>query len=270
MGNFSAFLKYLRAKYQFAAAKDLFAHLGGEAKLGMSLRNFQLLESGQQSPTPKAFDAIFSQLEREDYKRALSSFLESHSDEDSVLLTYLREHLTEAFNKTEKSVWETKKKQMTYSESQMAFLSQNPEAMRIHHKTLLFEKIALSEITEKQEVVDALVAHELAIIEGKFLKCFRTLIRTPNYENAAPSTVRKANQMLLSNIETYVSLEGGENQEMSYALQLVNERTAAIILEEMKKFKKWVQSMAADGLGDDLKPFVMVNFGKQLKARELS
>ena len=184
-------------------------------------------------------------------------------------MTFIHEHLTAAFDKTEASIWESKRPQMTYSEQQMAFLTKSHEAMRLHHRTLLWEFIPMEELREQMPIAKQLVEHELAVLSDDGLRSIRALIRTPHYENAAPSSVRKATRMLMSNLETYVSEEGGPNQELGYAIQLVDSDAAKRIMEEMKKFKKWVQSIASRETKGDLLPFVMLTFGKKLEKREM-
>ena len=56
--KFSDFLQQIKTKEDFTSARKLFEHLGGEKKLGITLRYFQLLETGKQVPTPKVFWVI--------------------------------------------------------------------------------------------------------------------------------------------------------------------------------------------------------------------
>jgi hypothetical protein len=74
--------------------------------------------------------------------------------------------------------------------------------------------------------------------------------------------------MLISSLQTYVAEEGGPHQELGYAFQFVEKSSAQLILDEMKKFKKWVQSIASQRTDQDLVPFKLITFAKKMDQRD--
>ncbi|HLE01312.1 MAG TPA: hypothetical protein VJB59_13700 [Bdellovibrionota bacterium] len=268
--NFSEFLRSLKTKRGFASAREMFEKLGGDKKTKMSLRNFQLIECGQQAPTPKAFAALFRQLKREEYREAVVSFFQSVVDQDDhELIDYLEEHLTPAYERTEKSIWDSDRPTMFYSENQLDFMVQNKEAMRLHHRLLLWEKVPRAQLKGLEETAKKLVEFDLAEEKPDGLYPKRTLFRVPNFENSAPSAVRRGTRYLMKHLDVYISEDGTPSQEAIYAIQLVDPEVAKQINAEMKKFKQWVQRVASEGTSDHLVPYMMIGFGKQLDKREL-
>lgn len=237
----------------------------------MSLRNFQLIDSGQQAPSVDAFFSIFKKLPRHEYKDAIQSYFETMTPtgEFNPVVDYIEKHLTPAFELSEKSIWDSNRPSMTYSEEQLNFLEQNLEAMKLHHRLTLREFVPKSDLIGKEEVVKKLVKLELAQNKKDGLYPCRTLFRAPTYENSAPSSVRKATRYLLKHFDAYVSEEGSPKQELGYALQLVTPQIAGHILAETVKFKRWIQSVASQETEGDLIPLVVLSFAKQLESKEL-
>ena len=187
------------------------------------------------------------------------SYFESALDgtEPKHLRDYLAGQLTPAPPRADKSIWETDRPLMIYSEEQLQFLAKTPEAMRLHHRLLLWEDVPKRTLGTLTETAQKLVDHELAAWEGEHLKSSRTLFRVPRYEESAPSAVRKGTRFLLAHLDTYLSEEGGADQEVTYAMQLVSPSVARTIRTEMVKFKKWVQAVASQKTTDDLVPFLL-------------
>jgi hypothetical protein len=273
--KFHEFLKTLRTKHGCTSARGLFETLGGEKKTGMTLRNFQLIECGSQAPSVAAFMGIFRQLDSADYKDAITSFFETAGDTSSSpaaskrITEYLETHLTPAFSKTEKSVFDGDKPVMFYSEDQLRFLSDNAEALRLHLHMLLWERADKARLAGHEHVAQQLVDKDLADNKDDVIVPKRQLFKIPQYSNSAPSTARKGTKLVLKMLETFISEDGSPDQEVCLAMQLVTPTAAKQIQSEQLKFKKWVQSMSSDRAGDDLVPYCYIGFGKKLDRREL-
>jgi hypothetical protein len=235
----------------------------------MTLRNYQHIDTGTQPPTFKSFLAIFNRLPEEEYKNAVIAFFQAASDGDSKKLSdYLDRHLTPAFKRSEKGLWESKRPVATLSADQMKYLTETPEAMRLLHKVLLWENVPKKELEGRGAIAEKLVELGLAELSKGSLKPSRTIYKVPNYDNAPPATMRKATRYLIKHLEVYASVEGSPGQEITYALQLVPASIADHILTEMKAFKRWVQSVASRTTDENLVPFVFLSFGKKLEKKE--
>ncbi len=270
--NFQSFLGEVRTKGRFASSKDFFDSLNLTGELKMSLRNFQLLERGDQAPTFKAFSSIFKRLERSQYKEAVIAFLKSNLDpiEDAELLNYVSTHLPEAIEESEQSIWETPRPSLFYSNEQMTALTADDELMRLHHTLLLYEAIPLQKLQQFKAQVEELVRFELAFIEDEQVKTIRTLVRVPNHHNSAPNAVRKASKMLIKHLNIYANLEGHQNQVISYAIQHIPITRLKEALEKMESFKRWIHTLASPKTDDSVIPFIYLAWGKGLSHKELS
>ena len=269
---FHDFLKSFKTKKKFSSVRELFEALGGEKKLGTSLRNFQLIESGTRSPTERVFLSIFKQLPREEYKSAVLAYFRSHveSPQDETLVEYLEQHLSPAYNLETRSLFETGQPVMTYSPEQLEALSSEAETMRLHHRMFLWEKLAAQDLEPRKPALERLVKLDLAVTDSRGdARPSRPVFRVPGFENSPPPTVRKSTNYFYSVLRSYISEEGSMNQQISFALQLVTPTVAQTILEQMTYFKRWVQSVASSEPRPDLVPFLFVSFGKKLEDREL-
>lgn len=268
--NFSDFLKGLKTKQNFSSTRELYEFLGGEKFLEMSLRNFQLVESGTRPPSEKFFRIMITKIPREEYRNAVIAYFSTHlSPECEEFLTYLNQHLSHPINRENKSLFDSDRPTMMYSEEQLNYLTHNADAMRLHHRIMLWEKIESEKLVGKQELVDELVRLSLVERTSWGIKSSRTVFRVPSYENSPPSAVRRANRYLYTSLNSYLSEEGAENQQVSFAFQLVTKENAIKILDQVLSLKKWIQSISEFDLHADLVPFLYLGFGKQLESREL-
>jgi hypothetical protein len=269
--DFSNFLRALRVKQNFASVSKQFEGFGGGKKLSTTLRNFQLVESGKSAPTPKLFMSVFRALPREEYKNAVIAFFESHIDskKDSELLAFLDQQLTPAVTADNKSVFETTRS-LTYTAEQLAVLSKDSLAMKLHHRVLLWERVSPTDIQDCEQIAKHLVVNALADREADGgLKPPRTVYRVPSFETSSPQLVRSASKYFKSILDCYISEEGSSEQNVSFALQLVRPNIAHQILDQMAAFKRWVQNVATSETGPGLVPFLFLSYGKKLNQKDL-
>lgn len=271
--NFKGFLRSLRAKKNFASARELFEKLGAEQKLGMSLRNFQFVESGTNLPSTKFLGHLMLQVPRDEYRNSILAFFGSHFEDDPShpILAYLEQYLAPALDVSQESIFDAPDRTvMMYSDEQLKLLSQNTNAMRLHHRLLLWEKIEADQLHGREAAAEELLRLNLAERgENGSLLTSREIFQVPNYENSPPVAVLRSTQYLSAVRDAYVSSEGAPDQELSFALQLVTPSIARIALEQMLALKNWLHKMASPETKPGLVPFVFVSFGKRLSPKEL-
>ncbi len=73
----------------------------------------------------------------------------------------------------------------------------------------------------------------------------------------------------MKHIDVFISREGSEKQELGYATQMVSRDVADRILEQLRYFKQWVQSLSMSDTTDKSVPFIFVGFAKTLEKRDL-
>ncbi len=156
-----------------------------------------------------------------------------------------------------------------YSDSQLDYLVENPDALQLHKRVLLYESLPVKSCHLSQKQLKQLENLDLIEVTSGVIKPSRTLYRLPHYDNSSPRSVAKASNYILKHIDLYASREGSPHQELSYAVQMVSPAVAERILEQMRAFKRWVQSLASKDVGPQVKPFIMVGFAKQLENKEL-
>lgn len=271
--NFKTFLRSLRAKQGFASAREQFEKLGGEEKLGMSLRNFQFVESGTNPPSAKFLGSLMMQIPKEEFRNAILAYFNSHFDErqNGLILKYLEQHLSAAENLEGVTLFDAPSKTvMKYSSEQMDLLAQNLDAMRLHHQLLLWEGVEKEKLEGREAAVDELIKLSLArrSKSGGLLPT-RDVYHVPTDSTSPPHVVRRAVRYLAGVQDIYISYEGGANQELSFAMQLVTPAVAQLALEKMIALKSWIMKAASLDVKPGLVPFVYVAFGKSLSDREL-
>ena len=270
--NFADFLRQRRTNKNIATAKEHYESLGGEKVLQISLRHFQQIESGKYPPSETLLAALFDKTSPSDRRALVLSYFRSVVGEKNIggaLLEYLEQHLSPAVESETKSLWDTTKKLMIYSEDQLDFLTQNTDAMRLHKRLLLLGNTHKSKVNLPKDKLKKLEDLNLIEIADGVIKPSRGLYRIPNYENSNPRAVSKASDYIMKHAELFISKEGSANQELSYAMQMVTPSVAQRILEQMTAFKKWVQSLASSEEGPNMMPFLFVGFAKQIDRKEL-
>ncbi|MGK5088564.1 hypothetical protein WDW86_13480 [Bdellovibrionota bacterium FG-2] len=270
--NFSEFLKERRAQKNIATSKDHYEELGGEKVLGISLRHFQQIESGKHPPSEALLTILFSKVPASARRTVvLAYFLSVFSDNNAnkPLLSYLEQHLSPAIESESKSLWESTKRLMMYSEEQLDYLTQNPDALRFHRRILLLDREPKDQCPLTKEKLKKMVSLDLITISGNEILPSRTVYRIPHFDNSSPRLVGKATDYIFKQVEVYSAREGAADQELSYAMQMVSHSTAERILEQMRVFKRWVQSLASTDVGPGVSPLLFVGLVRKIDRREL-
>jgi len=272
--NFSEFLQDRKAQKNIASSKAHYLDLGGKPELGISLRHFQQIETGRYPPSEKLLLAVFNSTGRGDRHTLINSYFASVFSKTATaaeLLNYLSQHVSPAIEHSSRNVWDTPVPLMFYSEEQMDYLLNNPDAMRFHHRVLLYEQVSLREAGLFPSKMEDLENLGLIRVEGGEAVAGRTLFRIPTYQNSGPRLAAKGAQFIRKHVENYASDEGSSNQVMAAAMHRVTPAVAKRILTQVETLKKWIQSTAVDEpqqSGTEI-PLVFVGFAKALEEREL-
>lgn len=270
--NFSEFLKQRRTQNNLVSAKEHYEELGGEKVLKISLRHFQQIEGGKYPPSEDLLAALFEKTRPSERKTLVTAYFRSvlsGTSGGTQLIEYLDYHLSPEIEKESKSLWESGRRLMMYSEEQLNFLADNVDALRFHRRLLLLGNCSKNECTLDRGKLKALEKLNLIEVQKDEIRPSRSLYRIPNYENSNPRAVASASDFILKQVDAYISREGSPNQELSYAMQMVTPAVADRILEQMKAFKKWVQSLASTDEGPSMTPLVFVGFAKKMERKEL-
>jgi transcriptional regulator with XRE-family HTH domain len=271
--NFGAFLRERRGQKKLKSSKEHYEALGGEERLGISLRHFQQIESGKYPPSEKLLLAVFGESEAADRKALVIAYFKSVLETDARakdLLEYLSNYLLPEINSQKENIWESDRKRMFYSEEQLDFLIENPDAMRFHKRVMLYEGIPIKDAERLAEAkLKRMIDLDLLTLTGDKVLPSRNLYRIPTYENSGPREVAKGSEYILRHVDLFLSREGNDQQVFAQAMQLVTPTVAKRILEQMEAFKRWVQSTAAAGTDESLVPLLFVGFTKLLSPKEL-
>jgi len=268
--KFSVFLTDLCQQKKCKTPQDLYDELGGERKLGVALRTFRAIASGQIPPSLKFFSAIFSGLPEHMRKDALISFFESSSPGDSqksYICEYLEERLSVEIDSDVDSLW-SKREPQFFSEKQLRYLAQSNDVVRVYNRLVCHSPILASELKNSDDilVLNELVSLGVATFDGKSFSGTKDLFRLPHQDNSPGELVGPASDFILRHVGAFLSREGvpGE-QELGYSFHTCKKKDAKKILEQMRNFKKWVQSFGLTEDHPDEVSFVWVDFGRILR-----
>lgn len=271
--NFSEFLKEKRAQSDFHTTLALYNHYGSEARLGISFRQFQNIEAGKTPPSPELLAKIFNQEPSSNHHRLIQAYFNSHfagSDEGKPIAEYVSKHLTEAMIEG-KFNWDTKPHRQ-YSESQLDFLNTNLEALRFHRRLILEEKVTRSTAPIPAKTLKRMLDLELVEVDQKVIRPSTNRYRLPKYGTANPRMVARGNDFILKQVDLFLSKEGAEHQELSYAFQMVEPRIAETARRQLRLLKEWVQSHVSLKTPDkdaEIVPLIFVGFCKELGRHEI-
>jgi hypothetical protein len=268
--KFSVFLTDLCQQKNCNAPHELYENLGGEKRLGVALRTFRAIASGQIPPSLKFFSSLFSLLPEHMRKDALISFFESSSPEDShktYICSYLEERLSVEIDSDVDSLW-SKREPQFFSENQLRYLSRSNDVVRVYNRLVCHSPIGLSECRSSTdvEILKDLVNLGIASTDGKVFTRTKELFRLPHQDNSPGELVGPASDFILQHVEAFMAREGvpGE-QELGYSFHTCKKKDAIRILEQMRNFKKWVQSFGLTEDHPDEVSFVWVDFGRILR-----
>ncbi len=273
--NFSTFLKERRSRLKLRSSKEHYEELGGKAQLGIELRQFQQIESGKYPPSEKVLVGLFQKTPSSQRHTLFRSYFRSvllGMKGAKILNDFLETSLSPGIDSEEAGVWEAgnqERPRRIYTEEQLNYLIENPDAMRLHKKLTLYEVWEESDAQIPSKKVDDLEGMDLLRRENGKLYPSNTLYRLPNYENSGPGPVSRAYKYIQTQVNLYASREGADNQELGYGMQLVTPEVAKTIVEQMNAFKRWVQSNASSKTDDSVVPLIFVGFTKWLEPREL-
>jgi transcriptional regulator with XRE-family HTH domain len=271
--DFGEFLRERRGQKNLRSSKEHYDSLGGDEKLSISLRHFQQIESGKYPPSEKLLVALFQESQPADRKALVVAYFKSVLGEDpraQSLIEYLSGYLLPEINAPRENIWESDRKRMFYSEEQLDFLIENPDAMRFHKRVMLYEGLSRKQAerispAKLQQLIDL----DLLSMENDQILPSRNLYRIPTFENAGPRAVAKGSEYIRRHVDIFLSREGHDNQVLAQAMQLVTPTVAKRVQEQMEAFKRWVQSTAAPGTEETLVPLLFVGFTKVLSQKEL-
>ena len=274
--NLAEFLIMWRANSGFESATKFFKHLGGEDLLGISLRHYQQIESGQRTPSLKVFASLFDNMDEELKREAVLAFFRTafpseKSSEEPIglaVVRFLEQNLLSSRIKKPGGLWKLKANTSIYSDQQLKFLTDNEDAFLLFKKVLLFGELDQSEAGD-QKLVNSLKERELIRLVGQRVKRSGRVYKIPSVINSRPRSVAKGTDFILQHMSSYISREGSENQELCSAMQLVPEWAAEQVLMRLAQFKDWVQSLASTDVNEEQVPFVFVGFAKKLERREM-
>lgn len=274
--TFSNFLKERRARLGLRSSKEHYEELGSKAVLGVELRQFQQIESGKYPPSEKILVGLFSRTSASQRHVLIKAYFKSvltGMKGAPELINFLDTSVFPGIDEEEENVWSsndsTPQKRLIYSEEQLGYLIDNPDAMRLHKRLTLYEVWPEESAQLSTAKIDELEKLDLLRREDDKLFPSRTLYRLPNYENSGPGPVSKAYEYIHKQVDMYSSKEGAQNQELGYGMQLVTPEVAQTIVDQMNSFKRWVQSNASAKTDDSVVPLIFVGFAKWLEPREI-
>ncbi len=272
--DFGEFLRSRQANKLFTSTKDHFDSFGGEDALGISLRHFQQITASKRPPNEKLLQTIFKKIDHSERKEIIKSFFVSllnNSEGKDEIINYIDQYLYPSIEKSQNNIWDSPKDRMFFSEEQIDFLVSNEESLKLHQRLVLFNNEKLSTCkTERLTLQKMEQLYLIKIIENNIFP-YRELFRIPTYENSSPKLTAKGTKLILKFLDIYLSKEGHADQEVVMQMQLVTPDSAKKILDQIKSFKKWVQSLATDNTNYNGKliPFFYSSFGKKLEDRDL-
>ncbi len=269
--TFSDFLKRLRKARGLSSIKELYDFLGAEEGLGIKVRTFQQIEKGDYPPSFTVLSAVFKMAHPNEKKDLIKSFFHSSAKQaNDPILDYIDKYLSPEIESNDASLWSGDRKFDVYSDEQIRYLAEHPEALVFHRKLLYLERVAMSECRIPREQILKLKALGLLEMRGKYFIPPNTLYKLPHYGANSARSVSRASDYILKQVELFVAKEGSDKQHVGYAGQMISKQSATVILEQMVSFKKWVQSMSSKSTSkEDNVPFLYVGYGKVLDWNEL-
>lgn len=269
--NFPDFIRDLKTKLKAKNIADLYRILGGEEKIGISLRHFQSVENGSRTPPEALFVNLYKAIRPTDKKAFVISYLTSllASVDSEQIISYLEKYLSPEIEQTQKNIWDSRSS-VYFTDDQVEFLINNPDCFKFHKKLILQERIPLNLAMIKKSKIEEMKNLDLVSLKGKYILPFSTLCRLPTRETHGPKSVATASRYILKHLDVFLSREGTDKQALGYGFQMVSETNAKRIHEQIISLKKWVQSLAATTTDkESTVPLVFVGFSKAIEWKEL-
>ncbi len=275
--NFAGFLEQRRKNLNLSTVKAHYEELGGFEKLGITVRHFQQISSGARPPTDRFLAVLLGQIGANEKKVAVLAYfhstLEKCPDERSALLEYLEQYLFPAMDQEKKSIWQdSRQRQMMFSEEQLKYLASNAEALRLHQRISLFDRVEKEGCRVPAATQERMADLDLIRIDEKELLPSTDLYRIPTFENSGPRAVALGTDYILKFLDIFVSREGSPRQELHCTMQLIDEAHLPRIIEQVRNLKHWIQSLSSSTQSEKAVriPLLFAGLAKGLDKRELS
>lgn len=279
--NFSNFLKRLKKDLNLLSTEDLFKNLGGSKNLEIGYRTFQQIYSGRLPPTLKFFNKVFNKLDGGILKESFQSFLESSlsPQESKRIKSFVRDSLPIVALNESQGLFDSSKDKTSLTETQLKFLTQNRDALRLFDRLILDDVIPYTDLKNNEQL--NLAAKELEKnnlakrrADGALVS-IAELIIIPGRENGSRAAYRMANKYILEHIDAYIT-DDKENERVCYSLQYVPTTVYKTLLDETEAHKKRVHKLASTGeeLKKDPKrehhvPILLVSYIKKIDKDEI-
>ncbi len=274
--TFPEWLKSQKSQKKITSSKVYYDSLGGELVLGIKLRQFQMVEKGDQPPSGKLLTAFLGQTSKTDWHSLISSFVCSQIG-DSGLRPEVEEHMISFFapyfEQSSNEIWSKEKTFATFTDDQLDFLNTNQSAFYAFKNTLLNDGVDRSKLRIDDADLAKMSDLKLIQLTGDKVKPSNLGFTMPNFLISPPRTNRRAYKYILNHFDNFLSWEGSNKQTVRYGLQYIKKSHAEQALVQFGKFRNWLNHFAIrrDPVDDDeIVPFVFVMFGKELELRELS
>jgi len=273
--NFSEYLQNRQEHLKLKSAAEHYRYLGGKKKLGIGVRYFQQISSGVKHPTAHLLAAIFDQVDTNDKRIIIVAFFRAifnpPNKAQNLLLDYIENHLTPAIEGATSSVWDKSNVFTFLNDEQLEFLNSQPAALRCYQKTTLLEKVKKTDLNISELLLEKLISLKLLTTHSDMIIPTNNTFRIPTYANSGSSLVRAGNDLISKILSLYFARDGHPNQEVHFRIQLVTKTAGERILEQLRNFNKWVQSLATEADPDekDLIPVIFYGVTKIMDMKEL-
>lgn len=248
---------------------DLYKVLGEEKNLGITLRTFRAIYSGQIRPTLKFFARLFKSVPQSLRRDSILAFMEScldSSDGGDDLICFLREEIGQRI-KNEDSIWSSVSPNFL-SERQLKYLGENLMALRAQNHLVCHGFIENKE-AEKLGYLRCLSEMVQLDLAEKVKGGFRgkgLWYRLPVQGKFPRETVSLANRYIFSHIEAFAKLEGApDSQEIGFSFHTCRLSDAKKIQQQILDVRNWIQRLGLKEDTTDEVGFVWVDFSRILK-----
>lgn len=264
--NFSDFLKQRKDQLGFKTTNEHYAYLGGSKTLEVTLRHFRGIESGQHPPSPKIFNVVFSKTPVVLRRTLVQAYFKTiiPVDENTEVHQFLEQALISPLKQSAKSLWELPIGQMEYSWEQLNYLTKNVDALLLHKRVLLYDKVNVDESNVSKEILAELKRLKLIEVNKNTITPSSNLYRLPIQEKSSHRLMTMKNNYILKNIDIFLKREGCPEQHFDLDVLIVSQETGSEILRYQKTIKEWIRSLAISNHSKPNKPIIFSSFARIL------
>jgi hypothetical protein len=189
--NFPQFLENVRTLKNICSLRDLYDFYGGENRLAMSLRHFQLICSGKSPPNERLLTTVFEKSPACDRSSLVLAYLKStvgakEGNEANLLLSFVEQNLLSGEEFEAKSLWETVPQHQTYTESQLDCLISDPVIFRFYMRLLLLNDCPIKECRLPDATIRKLQKLDLVQVTKNYIQPAMQFMKLPRYEDSSP------------------------------------------------------------------------------------